>query len=252
MNRPERMPLSFAARALLEQVGVSTVANVLLRRGLRNVWLHGVLPVRSGLPRMVGPAYTLRFIPAREDIDTMANYGRDDNPHRRAIEECPPGAVLVIDAGGSLAAASAGDIMVARLLQRGARGIVTDGGYRDTPSIARIALPAYQRGNAPPATPIALHPLSLDEPVGCAGVAVYPGDVMVGDEEGVVCIPSHLAEAVADEAYAQMQYELYVETQIPRGRPLYGLFPGTPASREEYERWHAAGRPAEFAPENPR
>jgi regulator of RNase E activity RraA len=247
MMQPTPVPLDDTTRGLLEQCGASTIANVLLQRhGLSRAYLLGLSVVRTGLPRMVGPAYTLRFIPAREDIDTMANYQRNDNPHRRAIEECPAGHVLVIDAGGSTRGASAGDIMVARLAQRGVKGIVTDGGFRDTPSIARLGLPAFQRGNAPPATPIALHPLALCEPVGCAGVAVYPGDVIVGDDEGVVAIPSHLAAEVAEVAYQQTQYEFFVETQIPRGRALYGLFPGTPESRAEYHRWVAAGRPADF------
>lgn len=248
MNRPAAVRLSERTRALLEQSGASTIANVLLTRfGLRNTYMLGLSAVRPGLSRMVGPAFTLRFIPAREDIDTMANYSRDDNPHRRAIEECPGGAVLVIDAGGNTRASSAGDIMVARLAHRGVKGIVTDGGFRDTPSIHRIGLPAFQRENAPPATPIALHPLVLDEPIGCAGVAIYPGDIIVGDDEGVVAIPSHLADEVAQTAFAQTQYELYVETQIPRGRPLFGLFPGTEESRAEYERWLAAGKPNDFS-----
>lgn len=248
MIQPPVVSLTERTRDLLAQCGASTIANVLLQRhGLRGSYLLGLSAVRPGLPRMVGPAYTLRFIPSREDIDTMANYQRDDNPHRRAIEECPSGHVLVIDAGGSTRSSSAGDIMVARLAQRGAKGIVTDGGFRDTPSIARIGLPAFQRETAPPATPIALHPLELDGPIGCAGVAVYPGDVIVGDDEGVVAIPSHLAAEVAEAAFEQTQYELFVETQIPRGRPLYGLFPGTTESRADYDRWVAAGRPSDFS-----
>lgn len=251
MKPPAAVPLAERTRALLAQCGPSTIANVLLRHGLRNTFLLGLSPLRGGLPRMVGPAYTLRFIPAREDIDTMANYGLDENPHRRAIEECPAGHVLVIDAGGSTRASSAGDIMAARLLQRGVCGLVTDGGFRDTPSIARTGLPAFQRQTAPPATPIALHPLALNEPVGCAGVAVYPGDIVVGDDEGVVVIPSHLAAEVAEAAFEQTQYELYVETQIPRGRALYGLFPASEPSRAEYRRWVAAGRPSTFDPDTP-
>lgn len=244
MTRTEIVPLSEETRALLEQCGASTIANILLSsHGLRNCYMVGLNAVRSGLPRMVGPAFTLRFIPSREDIDTMANYQRDDNPHRRAIEECPPGSVLIISSGGTLRASSAGDIMVARLAHRGVKGIVTDGGFRDTPSIGAVGLPAFQRESAPPATPIGLHPESLNDAIGCAGVAVYPGDIVVGDDEGVVVIPSHLAAAVAVKAYAQMEYEKFVETQIPRGRPLFGLFPGTDSSRQEYEQWVAAGRP---------
>jgi len=245
MHSPDVAPQDTLAQ--LAQCSTSTIANVLLsNHGLRNTFLLGVSTVRRGLPRMVGAAYTLRFIPAREDVDTLDNYARDDNLHRRAIEECPSGHVLVIDCGACLRSASAGDIMVARLAQRGVRGIVTDGGLRDTPAIERIGLPAFQRQNAPPATPIALHPQALNEPVGCAGVAIYPGDVMVGDDEGVVAIPAHLAVDVAQRSMAQMQYEQFVETQIARGRPLYGLFPASPQSREDYARWQAAGCPADF------
>lgn len=247
MKHPNAVPLSESTRELLANCAPSTIANVLLmRHGLRNTILRGLSAVRLGLPRMVGPAYTLRFIPAREDIDTMLNYQREDNLHRRAVEECPTDAVLVIDAGGSTRAASAGDIMVARLARRGVRGIVTDGGFRDTPSIAQIDLPAFQRENALPATPLALHPQALDEPVGCAGVAIYPGDILVGDDEGVVAIPSQLADEVAAAAYAQSQYEQYVETQLPRGRSIFDLFPSTEESRAEYERWVAGGRPDNF------
>lgn len=252
MNHTPFKALGDGTRQLLMHCGASTIANVLLQKhGLRNCILLGISTIKPGLPRMVGPAFTLRFIPAREDIDTMANYAREDNPHRRAIEECPAGYVLVIDSGGSTRSSSAGDIMVARLAKRGVKGIVTDGGFRDTPSIERIGLPAFQRQTAPPATPIALHPLELNAPVGCAGVAVYPGDIVVGDDEGVVVIPSHLADEVAKAAYEQTEYERFVETQIPRNRPLYGLFPGTPASRLEYDRWVEAGRPADFTSEAP-
>lgn len=246
MKQPPVVPLTAHTRALLAQCTPSTIANVLLQHGLRNTYLLGLSVARPGLPRMVGPAYTLRFIPAREDIDTMANYSRSDNPHRRAIEECPAGHVLVIDAGGSTRSSSVGDIMVARLAHRGVCGVVTDGGFRDTPTIVRTGLPAFQRENAPPATPIALHPQALNEPIGCAGVAIYPGDILVGDDEGVVAIPSHLAAEVAEAAYEQMQYELFVETQIRRGLPLYGLFPGSDKSHADCQRWIAAGRPADF------
>jgi regulator of RNase E activity RraA len=121
--------------------------------------------------------------------------------------------------------------------------VITDGGYRDTPSIRRVGQPAFQRQSAPPATPIMLHPADLNVPIGCAGVAIYPGDIIVGDEEGVVAIPSHLADVVAEEGEAAIQYEEFVELQITSGRPIFGLFPATDGSRREYEAWVAAGRP---------
>lgn len=230
-------------RAKLLSVGSANVANVLLAHGFRNVMMLGLAPLTNGQEQLVGPAYTLRFIPAREDLDSMANYGRDDNKHRRAIEECPPGSVLVIDAFGSTAASSMGDMMAARLRHRGVSGVVTDGGYRDSAAIATTGLPCYQHRNAPPATPIALHPIALDEPVGCAGVAVYPGDVLVGDRDGVAVIPYHLVAEVADAALDAVEYEDFAARHIARGRSIFGLFPATPDSRAEYDTWVAAGRP---------
>lgn len=230
-------------RTMLARAGTAAIANALLRRGLRNVCLVGLSPLSFEQATMVGRAFTLRFIPAREDLDSMAAYARSDNLHRRAIEECPAGSVLVIDARGETRVSSAGDMMAARLVARGAAGLVTDGGYRDVPGIRQTGLPAYQRMAATAATPIALHPVELNVPIGCAGVAVYPGDMIVGDASGVVAIPSHMAEEVAREAYQAAQYEAFAETQIARGRSLFGLFPATAESQAEYRAWLAAGRP---------
>ncbi len=230
-------------RDRLSKVGTANVANALLGRGYRNVVLKGLRPLTAGQPQLVGPAFTLRFIPAREDLDSMANYGRDDNLHRVAIEQCPSGAVLVIDAGGCLGASSMGDMMAARLKYRQVSGVVTDGGYRDSPSIVDIGLPCYQRENAIPATPIMLHPISMGEPVGCAGVAIYPGDVIVGDGDGVVAIPRALVAEIAEQAWDAVQYEAWAADQIATGRSILGLFPASTESRAEYDSWVAAGRP---------
>jgi regulator of RNase E activity RraA len=235
--------LSNAAREKLSEAGSATVANILLARGLRNVYLLGLNPLGPAQKPMVGPAYTLRFIPAREDIDTLSNYALADNLHRRAIEECPAGSVLVLATGGCLRAAAAGDLMATRLHRRGVAGMVTDGGYRDSPAIRRVGIPAYQRQTAPPATSIALHPAELDGPVGCADVAIYPGDVLVGDQEGVAVIPAHLTEEVAAEAAEAMKYEVFVDLHIAGGRPILGLFPPTPESLVEYRAWVAEGCP---------
>jgi regulator of RNase E activity RraA len=238
------LPLSPATREKLARVGSANIANALLARGFRKTYMLGIVPLSGKQAQMVGPAYTLRFIPSREDLDSMANYGRSDNLHRRAIEECPPGHVLVIDTGGASESSSAGDLMAARLKKRGVAGLVTEGGFRDTPAIRKTGLPAYQFRSAPPATPIAMHPVELDRPVGCAGVAVYPGDVLVGDGDGVVVIPWHLVDEVAGDAVAAVEYETFAELQIARGRSIFEVFPATPESRTEYERWVAAGRPA--------
>lgn len=234
------MTLSPQTAQLLAQVNVSTLTNCLLKRGLRNQFLHGVRPVATEGGNMVGPAFTLRFIPSREDLDTMAMYQSETHVQRRAMEECPAGHVLVVDSRGESRAASAGDLLIGRLRARGCAGIVTDGGYRDLPGVVRTGLPAYQRATASPATPIALHPADLNLPIGCAGVAIYPGDIIVGDTEGVVAIPAHLCAEIAEEAFATMQYEEFAEEKIAEGRSIYGLFPATEESRRDYDRWKAA------------
>ncbi len=215
------------------------MTNCLFRRGFRNGLLVGVVPVRPGAPALVGPAYTLRFIPSREDIDGLEAYTRDDNLHRRAMEECPPGHVLIMSTGGEVGVASGGDIMLSRLMVRGGAGVVTDGGFRDTPDIARLNFAAYHRAAAPASSPIRMHPVELDCAIGCAGVAVYPGDIVVGDAEGVVVLPAHLADEIAAEASEMTRYEAFAAAQILKGRSLLGLYPSTEASRLEFANWVA-------------
>ncbi|QDL37372.1 ribonuclease activity regulator RraA [Rhodoferax sediminis] len=238
------VPLGDETRARLARCGAATLANALLKRGLRNAFLLGLHAVAPGQPTLIGPAWTLRFIPAREDKDSMALYERNDSLHRRAIEECPPGAVLVMSTGGDLSASCMGDMMALRLKVRGAAGVVTDGGYRDTPGIIATGLPCFQRAPSGPATPIALHPVEFNVPIGCAGVAIYPNDVIVGDGEGVVAIPRLLVDEIAAECGNISDYEAFVSMHIRRGRSIFGLFPATPESTQEYQRWVAAGRPA--------
>lgn len=227
---------------MLARCGTANIANALLRRGFRNVCLQGLRPVGIG-QSMVGPAYTLRFIPAREDLDNAEAYARRDNLHRVAMESCPEGAVLVIDAFGNTRSSSAGDMMALRLKCRGVKGIVTDGGFRDMPGILNVGLPAYQREGAQPSTPLTMHPVEVNGPVGCAGVAIYPGDVIVGDADGVVAIPSHLAEEVARDALDAEEYEVFAAWHLENGCSLFDVFPATPQSRSAYERWVEAGRP---------
>lgn len=236
-------PISDELRAKLQKCGAATLSNALLKRGFRNTFLLGLNGVSPDQPPLVGPAFTLRFIPAREDKDSMALYARDDGLHRRSIEECPPGAVLVMDTGGNAQASCMGDMMALRLKVRGVAGVVTDGGYRDTSGIVDSGLPCFQRESSGPATPIALHPVEFDAPIGCAGVAVYPGDVIVGNAEGVVAIPRHVVEEIVDECIEATEYEEFVAAHIRRGRSIFGLFPATPESKAEYDQWVAAGRP---------
>ena len=237
------IPLAAAIRQRLERSASPALANALLKRGIRRSFLLGLQAVAATQRPLIGPAWTLRFIPAREDKDSMALYATDEGLHRRAIEECPQGAVLVMSTGGDLSASCMGDMMALRLSVRGVAGVVSDGGFRDTPGIAATGLPCFQRAPSGPATPIALHPVEFNAPVGCAGVAIYPNDVVVGDAEGVVAIPRHLVDEIAAECEDVADYEAFVALHIRRGRSIFGLFPATPASQAEYAQWVADGRP---------
>ena len=229
--------ISDTTRAALEGVSISTLSTVLFMRGFRNRVMRGVGPVNPAATRIVAPAFTLRFIPAREDLDTMAQYAKESHVQRRAMEECPPGHVLVIDAMGETGAASAGDIMLSRLKARGCAGAVTDGGFRDTDDIRALDFPAFQTATAVPSSPILLHPADLNQPIGCGGVAVYPGDILVSDADGVIVIPAHLLEEVAEQAASQTAYEQFAAEKVAEGRSIYGLFPGTDESRAEFAAW---------------
>ena len=234
--------LAEAARTQLAEVSTATLTTCLFKRGFKNAWLQDVHPIHAAGAAMVGPAFTLRMIPAREDLDRLEAYADPEHPQRKAIETCPPGHVLVIDSRKDARAASAGDILVARLLARGCAGIVTDGGLRDTPAIAGLGLPAYQQRPSAPTGPILHHAADLQLPIACAEVAVYPGDIMVGDAEGVVVLPAHLAAELAAEAAAMTAYEDWVAARVREGRALPGIYPATPASRAEFEAWQAGRR----------
>jgi regulator of RNase E activity RraA len=221
-------------RELLSQVSTATITTQLLARGLRNTFLHGIGPLNPANARFVGEAFTLRYIPAREDLDVLDVYKDYDHPQRRAIEAVPPGHVLVMDCRNQGRAASAGNILATRLEVRGAAGLVTDGTLRDTPEIRRLALPAFARGASPLTNLAQHHAVDMQVPIGCAEVAVYPGDVIVGDEEGVVCIPAHLADEIAGPAKAQEDLERFVLGEIERGRPLRGTYPPDAETLERY------------------
>ena len=221
-------------------VGTSTLTGVLNRRGLRSMFMQDVWPIRHDIPRMVGIAFTMRFIPSREDKDGPNARGRGQI-QSQAMETCPPGHVLVVDSRGDARAASAGDLYVGRLKARGCAGIVTDGGLRDSEGILRTGLPAYHRRPSSPPSPIVHQPVDLNLPIACGGVAVYPGDVIVGDCDGVVVIPPEMAEEIAREAVAATLYDEFAEEEIVRGRALPGLFPvaGDDAKRD-FEAWKKA------------
>ncbi len=227
-----------STRDLLARVSTATLCTALFKRGLRNQFIQDVRPLAAGRPNMVGPAFTLRYMPAREDLNPISVFQDRQHPQRVAVEECPPGAVLVIDSRKDARAASAGGILVSRLLKRGVAGVVTDGGFRDSPDIAKLDFPAYhQRPSAP--TNLTLHQaIDINVPIGCGDAPVFPGDVVVGDGEGVIVIPAHLADEIAAEATEMTAFEDFVQDRVMEGRSIIGLYPPTdPSTMDDFAAW---------------
>ncbi len=233
--------LNPATRDKLMHVSTATLCTALFKRGLSRQFIQDVHPLNAGLPNMVGPAYTLRYMPAREDLNTIEVFKDREHPQRKAVEECPPGAVFVIDSRKDARAASAGGILVSRLMKRGVAGIVTDGGFRDSPDIAKMAFPVYHQRPAAP-TNLTIHQaIDINVPIGCGDAPVFPGDVIVGDAEGVVVIPAHLADEVAAEAVEMTAFEDFVQEQVMAGRSILGLYPPTDEqSRTDFAAWRKA------------
>jgi regulator of RNase E activity RraA len=227
--------LSPNSRSALGKVSTATLTTVLFKRGLRNVFIQGVFLLNRDAPRMVGEAYTLRYIPAREDVDQLGAFEGRGHPQREAIEACPPGSVLVMDARRDASAATGGDILMTRLHVRGVAGVVTDGGLRDSPVIEQLPWPAYCGARSAPLNLVRHHAVEAQVPIGCGGVAVYPGDVVVGDAEGVVVIPAKMVDEVAKEAEAQTEFEDWVEAKVKEGRSIFGLYPPNAETKAEFE-----------------
>ncbi len=234
-----------ALRAMLMEASSATVSIQLLKRGLRFAAIGGVRPLNPLACRFVGPAYTLRFIPAREDLATPASIAQGDNPQRVAIEAIPPDAVLVIDAQRETRAGTLGDILVARLMARGVAGVVSDGAMRDVGELEKMALPIFCNGVAAPPSFNFLLPVDIGRPVGCGGAAVFPGDIVVADTGGVVVIPRHLAAEIARDSVEQERLEIFIRRRVDRGHATPGLYPANDETRAAYQRWVAAGRPDE-------
>jgi regulator of RNase E activity RraA len=219
--------LGDATRDKLKTVSTATLTSILFKRGLHHQFIQDVHPLNRSAGTMVGEAFTLRYIPAREDLNPMTVFRDPAHPQRKAVEECPPGAVFVIDSRKDARAASAGSILVTRLMVRGVAGIVTDGGFRDADEIGRLAIPAYHHRPAAP-TNLTLHQaLDINVPIGCGDAPVFPGDVIVGDGDGVVVLPAHLAEEIAAEAVEMTAFEDFVTEEVLKGRSIIGLYPAT-------------------------
>jgi regulator of RNase E activity RraA len=236
------MALQPETKTKLMTVSTATLCTALFKRGLRNQFIQDVRPVSTDIsasrPNMVGEAFTLRYIPAREDLNTISVFQDRAHPQRLAVEQCPPGAVMVIDSRKDARAASAGSILVTRLMVRGCAGVVTDGGFRDSPEIARLAMPAYHHRPSAP-TNLTLHQaLDINVPIGCGDVAVWPGDVVVGDGEGVIIIPSAIADEIATEAVEMTAFEDFVTEKVQEGRSILGLYPPTEQkSKDDFVAW---------------
>jgi regulator of RNase E activity RraA len=232
-------------REKLMGVSTATLCTALFKRGLRCQFIQDVRPVNTQrdpkTPNMVGEAFTLRYIPAREDLNPISVFQDREHPQRKAVETCPPGAVFVIDSRKDARAASAGSILVTRLMKRGVAGVVTDGGFRDSPEIAQLAIPAYHcRPSAP--TNLTIHQaLDINVPIGCGDAPVWPGDVVVGDGEGVVVIPAAIADEIADEATEMTAFEDFVTERVNEGQSILGLYPPTDErNRDAFAAWRKA------------
>jgi regulator of RNase E activity RraA len=230
-------------RDKLKTVSTATLCTALYKRGLRNQFIQDVHPLNPNAEPMVGEAFTLRYIPAREDLNPISVFQDRAHPQRKAVEDCPPGAVFVIDSRKDPRAASAGSILVTRLMVRGCAGVVTDGGFRDAPEIAKLAIPTYHNRPAAP-TNITLHQaLDINVPIGCGDAPVFPGDVVVGDGEGVVVIPAHIADEIAAEAFEMTAFEDFVTDEVKKGRSIIGLYPATdPKTPADFAAWRAKNK----------
>lgn len=231
-------PLSKSTREKFQKISTATIATCLYKRGYRNQYIQNVLPLRPVKESMVGEAFTLRYIPAREDLNPVSVFQDPKHPQRVAVETCPKGAVLVIDSRNNARAASAGSILVTRLMKRGAVGVVTDGGFRDSAEIASLPFPSFhQRPSAP--TNLTLHQaLDINVPIGCGDVAVFPGDIIVGDNDGVMVIPRGIIDDVVEECTKMTLFEDFVIEEVNKGRSILGLYPPTNQQTiADFETW---------------
>ncbi|MBY6116098.1 ribonuclease activity regulator RraA [Mameliella alba] len=231
-------PMNPETKAKLEQVSVATLATALFKRGLRHQVIQDVRPLSRKGKNMVGPAFTLRYMPAREDRNQLVEFRNPDHPQRKAIETCPPGHVMVMDSRKSAYAASAGDILITRLMMRGGAGVVTDGGFRDAMNIAELDMPAYHSRPSSPTNLTTNEAIDINVPIGCGDAPVFPGDIVVGDDDSVIIIPAHLAEEIAEEAVEMTAYEDFALEQVQNGATIIGLYPATKEENlEKFAEW---------------
>lgn len=239
MSKPN---LSDETRARLKKISTASIATALFKRGLRNQFIQGVVPVAPKQENMVGPAFTLRYIPAREDRNPISVFRNPEHPQRVAMETCPPGHVLVMDARKDARAATAGSILITRLALRGAAGVVSDGGFRDAEGIGALDMPAYYAKPSAPTNLTHHEALDINVPISCGDAPIFPGDVLVGDKDGVMVVPAHLADEIAEECTGMESFEDFVLEEVRGGASIIGLYPCTkPENQERYEAWRKTG-----------
>ena len=223
---------------LLTKVSTATLTTLLFKRGFRNIFMQGVAPLhKPGAVNLVGPAFTVRNIPAREDLDVIEAFRDPDHPQRKAIEMAPPGSVLVQDCRGEKTVACCGSILATRMKVRGLAGMVADGPVRDSGVVAELGIPFFCSGGSAPTNLIKHHTIDMNLPIGCGGVAVYPGDIIVGDLDGVVVLPRYLVEEVAIAAAEQEHMEEFILWRIAAGAALPGTYPPNEDTLNDYLKW---------------
>jgi regulator of RNase E activity RraA len=235
----ETLPIESGTVQALMGVSTATITTVLLKKGLRNVWLRHTRPLAAGQPRLVGRAFTLRFVPAREDLATPASWGSPIST-RAAIEDMPAGCIAVVGALGVTDAGIFGDILCARMQKRGVAGLVTDGVVRDVAGVLGTGLPVWCQGTAAPPSVAGLTFVGWQEPIDCGGVAVFPNDVIVVDQDGAVLIPAALLDDVVAACVEQEQLENWIMSRVEDGAVLPGLYPPNPENLARYRKWAEA------------
>jgi regulator of RNase E activity RraA len=236
MSTPQAQPLSADKIKILAGVSTATITTVLLKKGLRNVWLRGSRPLSPGLPRLVGRAFTLRFVPAREDLATPESWASPIST-RAAIEAMPEGCIAVVDAMGHKDAGIFGDILCARMVKRGVAALITDGVVRDLEGVLGTGLPVWCDGFAAPPSVAGLTFVGWGEPIGCGGVAVFPDDVIVADQDGAVLIPQAMLDHVLAEGPEQERMEGWIVNEVNNGAVLPGLYPMNAETKARYAAW---------------
>jgi regulator of RNase E activity RraA len=251
MSQVKFPPLAPGVLDQLRTISGGTLTTQLFKRGLRQCFLVGLKPLSPRAARFVGEAFTMRLIPAREDIDTYATLTPYPNPNNlqwEAVEQIQKGQVLVIDSRNDVRAGVGGNMLLSRMLAKGVSGVVTDGAFRDGVEIATMSFPAYARQVTSTSRLSFHHAADLQVPISCSDVAVYPGDILVGDGDGITVIPRHLAAEIAEDGAQQERFEAYLLLRLAAGEALYGVYPPNDQTKADFVAWTKAGARAEAAP----